>query len=125
MRLTRAGNLFVEHVPRIFTALQQARESVKASANGFHGQLRIALSDGFMPTQIPALISLCTQNTPDFSVCHSEVPLSQQIERMHGNLSDAGDSHRMALACVGDPTLVSGWLPPCLKTKEGFNLVPR
>lgn len=45
-RLTRAGKLFHEHVPRVFTALQQARDSVKAAANGFHGQLRIALSDG-------------------------------------------------------------------------------
>ena len=41
-RLTRAGKLFAEHVPRIFTALQQARDSVKAAANGFHRQLRIA-----------------------------------------------------------------------------------
>lgn len=44
-RLTRAGSLFLEHVPRVFAALQQARDSVKAAANGFHGQLRIALSD--------------------------------------------------------------------------------
>ena len=45
-RLTRAGKLFLEHVPRVFTALQQARDSVKAAANGFHSQLRVALSDG-------------------------------------------------------------------------------
>lgn len=31
-RLTRAGKLFLEHVPRVFTALQQARDSVKAAA---------------------------------------------------------------------------------------------
>lgn len=30
-RLTRAGNLFLEHVPRVFTAMQQARDSVKAA----------------------------------------------------------------------------------------------
>jgi len=44
-RLTRAGKLFLEHVPRIFATLQQARDSVKAAANGFNRQLRIALSD--------------------------------------------------------------------------------
>lgn len=48
-RLTRAGKLFLEHVPRVFTSLQQARDSVAAAANGFHGQLRIALSDGISP----------------------------------------------------------------------------
>lgn len=37
-RLTRAGKLFLEHVPRVFTALQQARDSVKVAANGFHGR---------------------------------------------------------------------------------------
>lgn len=50
-RLTRAGKLFLDHVPRVFTALQQARDSAKAAANGFHGQLRIALSDGITPSQ--------------------------------------------------------------------------
>lgn len=50
-RLTRAGELFLEHVPRVFTSLQQARDSVQAAVNGFHGfhgQLRIALSDGII-----------------------------------------------------------------------------
>ena len=35
-RLTLAGRLFLKHVPRVFTALEQARESVKSAANGFH-----------------------------------------------------------------------------------------
>ena len=39
-RLTRAGRLFLEHVQRVFTALEQARDSVQAAANGFDGQLR-------------------------------------------------------------------------------------
>lgn len=37
--------MFMEHAPRVLTALQQARYSVKAAANSFEGQLRIALSD--------------------------------------------------------------------------------
>lgn len=52
-RLTRAGKLFQEHVLRIFAALEQARESMKSAANGFHGQLRIALSDGITPSRLP------------------------------------------------------------------------
>jgi len=51
-RLTRAGKLFLEHVPRVFAALQQARDSVKAASNGYHGQLRIALSDGITPSRL-------------------------------------------------------------------------
>ena len=60
-RLTRAGSLFLEHVRRVFAALQQARDSVKAAANGFHGQLRVALSDGITPSRLPALLALCRQ----------------------------------------------------------------
>ncbi|MDC6176156.1 LysR family transcriptional regulator, partial [Ralstonia solanacearum] len=58
-RLTRAGELFLEHVHRVFAALQQARDSVKAVANGFHGQLRVALSDGITPSRLRALLALC------------------------------------------------------------------
>ena len=61
-RLTRAGKLFLDHVPRVFTALQQARDSAKAAANGFHGQLRIALSDGITPSRLPALLALCRRS---------------------------------------------------------------
>jgi len=45
-RLTRAGLMLMEHAPRVFASLQQARDCVKAAKNGFHGQLRVALSDG-------------------------------------------------------------------------------
>ena len=67
-RLTRAGKLFQEHVPRVFAALKQARDSVKVAANGFHGQLRIALSDGITPSRLPALLALCRQEEPEVDI---------------------------------------------------------
>ncbi|AYW40773.1 TPA: LysR family transcriptional regulator [Burkholderia aenigmatica] len=91
-QLTRAGKLFLEHVPRIFTALQQARDSVKAAANGFHGQLRIALSDGITPSRLPTLLALCRQEEPEVEIRLSEVPLSQQIKGLHDDLYDVGFS---------------------------------
>ena len=89
-RLTRAGKLFLEHVPRIFTALQQARDSVKAAANGFHGQLRIALSDGITPSRLPSLLALCRQEEPEVDIRVFEVPLAQQIKGLHEDLYDVG-----------------------------------
>ncbi|HEJ2267339.1 TPA: LysR family transcriptional regulator [Pseudomonas aeruginosa] len=89
-RLTRAGKLFLDHVPRVFTALQQARDSVKAAANGFHGQLRIALSDGITPSRLPALLALCRQEEPEVEIRLFEVPLSQQIKGLHDDLYDVG-----------------------------------
>lgn len=58
-RMTLAGKLFLEHVPRVFTALEQARDSVKAAANGFHGQLRIALLDGIPTSRFSTFLTLC------------------------------------------------------------------
>lgn len=89
-RLTRAGKLFLEHVPRVFTALQQARESVKAATNGFHGQLRIALSDGIPPSRLPALLAMCRQEEPEVDVRLFQVPLTQQLKGLQDDLYDVG-----------------------------------
>lgn len=89
-RLTRAGTLFLEHVRRVFAALEQARDSVKAAANGFHGQLRVALSDGITPSRLPALLALCRQEEPEVEIRFFEVPLSQQIKGLHDDLYDVG-----------------------------------
>lgn len=89
-RLTRAGMLFLEPVRRVLTALEQARDSVKAAANGFHGQLRVALSDGITPSRLPALLVLCRQEEPEVEIRFFEVPLSQQIKGLHDDLYDVG-----------------------------------
>lgn len=89
-RLTRAGKLFLEHVPRVFTALQQARDSVKAAVNGFHGQLRVALSDGILPSRLSNFLALCRQEEPEIEIRLSEVSLSEQIKGLHDDLYDVG-----------------------------------
>ncbi|MDO3526386.1 LysR family transcriptional regulator [Ralstonia pseudosolanacearum] len=89
-RLTRAGQMFLEHVPRVFASLQQARDSARAAVNGFHGQLRIALSDGITPSCFSALLALCRQEEPEIETRLSEVPLSQQIKGLHDDLYDVG-----------------------------------
>ena len=91
-RLTLAGRLLLESVPRVFTALEQVRESVKAAANGFHGQLRIALSDGITPSRLPALLARCREEDPEIEIRLFEVPLAQQIKGLHDDLYDAGFS---------------------------------
>ena len=89
-RLTRAGKLFLEHVRRVFTVLEQARNSVEAAANGFHGQLRVALSDGITPARLSALLAHCRQEEPEVDIRFFEVPLSQQIKGLHDDLYDVG-----------------------------------
>ena len=91
-QLTRAGRLLLEHVPRIFTALEQARDSVRSASNGYHGQLRIALSDGITPSRLPALLAQCREEDPEVEVRLFEVPLAQQIKGLLDDLYDAGFS---------------------------------
>lgn len=91
-RLTLAGKLFLTHAPRVFAALEQARESVKSAANGFHGQLRIVLSDGITPSRLPALLARCREDDPEIEIRLFEVPLAQQLKGLHDDLYDAGFS---------------------------------
>ena len=79
-RLTRAGRLFQHHVPRVFAALEQARDSAKAAAQGFNGQLRIALSDCTTPSRLPALLALSREEDPETEIRLFEVTLSQQVQ---------------------------------------------
>lgn len=90
--LTQAGKAFLERVPRIFAALEQAREGVKSAANGFHGQLRIALSDGITPSRLPALLARSREEEPEVEIRLFEVPLDQQLKGLHDDLYDAGFS---------------------------------
>lgn len=90
IRLTRAGALFLEHVPRVLTALGQARDSARAAASGFHGQLRIALSYGVTPSRLPALLAQCRLDEPEVDIRLFEVPLSQQIKGLNDDLYDVG-----------------------------------
>lgn len=102
-RLTLAGKLLMENAPRVFLALEQARASVKAAANGFHGQLRVALSDGITPSRLPGLLARCREEDPEIEIRLFEVPLAQQIKGLQDDLYDAGFS--MAEE-VGDGILV-------------------
>lgn len=89
-RLTRAGMLFKERVPRIFAALHQACDGAKAVASGFNGQLRIALSDGITPSGLPTLLARCREEEPETDIKLYEVTLSEQIAGLRDDLYDIG-----------------------------------
>lgn len=113
-RITRAGKLLLEHVPRIFAALQQARDSAKAASKGYHSQLRVALSDGITPSRLPMLLARCREEDPEVEVRLFEVPLAQQIKGLHDDLYDVGLSMAnevgdgiLAEAVWDDPLMVA------------------
>lgn len=113
-RLTHAGHVFLEHVPRVFAALSQARDSVKAIAAGYHGQLRIALSDSISQGRLTALLALCREQEPDVDIRLYEVSFAQQVKGLSGDLYDAGFAQR---ADVEDGLVaVPAWSDPMVVT---------
>ncbi len=109
-RLTRAGRLFLERVPYVFAALDQARSSVQDAAAGYCSQLRIALSDGISPERLSELMALCRQEEPDVAIRFFEVPLAQQLKGLHEDLYDLGFAQS---ADVDDGILaVPAWSEP-------------
>jgi len=109
-RLTRAGQLFLDHVPRVFTALDQARGSVQAAAAGFHDQLRVALSDGITPPRLTAVLAQCREEEPEVDIRLFEIPLGQQLRGLQDDLYDVGFAQS---ADVGDGIVaVPAWIDP-------------
>ncbi len=77
-KLTQAGYVFLQDVRRVFTTLEQARENVRAIAAGYHGSLRIAVSDGAAGPKLSAFLARCREDLPEVEVRISETPLSEQ-----------------------------------------------
>jgi DNA-binding transcriptional LysR family regulator len=96
-RLTWAGQVFLEDVRRIFGTIEQAKSNVRAAATGYHGTLRIALSDDISPSRLAALLARSRAEDPDVEIRLFQTPLAQQVKGLRGDLYDAGfaqSSHR-------------------------------
>ena len=89
-RLTWAGQVFLEDVRRVFAALDQARINVKVAANGYHGTLRIAVSDGIVPSRLAALLAQCRAEEPEVETRLFQTPFAQQVKGLRSDLYDAG-----------------------------------
>ncbi|AAF84531.1 LysR family transcriptional regulator [Xylella fastidiosa] len=67
-RLTPAGSAFLQDVRRVFAALEQGRENVKAIAAGLQGSLRIAISDGTVDQRLSAFLAHCREEEPEIEI---------------------------------------------------------
>jgi DNA-binding transcriptional LysR family regulator len=88
--LTRAGEIFLQDVRRVFTTLEQAKENAKAAASGHYGLLRIALSDGSAQPRLAALLALCREEEPAVEIRLTEVSLNEQLRGLRDDTFDVG-----------------------------------
>jgi DNA-binding transcriptional LysR family regulator len=65
-----AERLHSEQSPlsRAIKELDQAKTNVQAAASGYHGTLRIALSDALVSQRLPALLAVCREQEPDVDI---------------------------------------------------------
>lgn len=87
--LTRAGEVLQVQAPRVFAALEQARDSVRSVVKGFHNQLRIVVSCSTR-SHLPQMLALWRQEDPEVEIRLFQTPLSQQIRGLHDHLYDVG-----------------------------------
>ena len=64
VRLTPAGQVFLEEARRVLLAFEQAQTKARAVAAGHRGTLRIALAGGVGRTRLSALLALCREEAP-------------------------------------------------------------
>ncbi|MBX6317000.1 MULTISPECIES: LysR family transcriptional regulator [Pseudomonadota] len=92
-RLTPAGAVFLQDVRRLFTTLDQARESVKAVSAGYRGSLRIAVSDGAIDPRLSEFLTRCRAEEPEIEIRLSEVPLAEQLRGLRAGDFNIGFAH--------------------------------
>ncbi len=80
----------LETVPRIFTAVEQARRSVEAVASGHRSTLRVALSDAIFPNRLASILALSREQEPDIEIRLFEMPLVDQLRGLTQDLYDIG-----------------------------------
>jgi len=125
VRLTPAGQVFLEEARRVLLAFEQAQTKARAAANQ-RNTLRIALSGDMGQARLSALLALCREEAPQVGIRIFETPLAQLVTGLRNDLYDAGfalagemDAGIVAMPVWRDPLVVA--LParhPLLAFKE-------
>ena len=102
--LTRAGEIFLQDVRRVFVALDHALEGAQLAAAGHFGMLRIAISDGITQPKLASLLALCRKEEPATTIRLVQVPLTEQLRGLRDGTFDAGfaltDETGDDIACI-------------------------
>lgn len=111
-QLTAAGEVLLADVRVILSMVDQAKRNVRATASGYRGILRIAISDGAVEPRLSALLARCRAEEPELEVRMSEMPLSAQLRGLRNGHFDIG----FALSSDGGTDIAARavWIDPLL-----------
>lgn len=90
IRLTWAGEVFLEEARRILVFMEGARTRVHAAARGYRGRLRIGLTDSLAQPRLTRLLARCREEEPLTEVKILEMTVSEMVRALGHDQIDAG-----------------------------------
>lgn len=89
-RITYAGTVFYEEAQRVLAAVQQARSTAVAAAQGYRGYLRVAVADALAQPRLSELFGRCREEEPEVELRLFEMPVAQMVRALQSEEIDAG-----------------------------------
>jgi DNA-binding transcriptional LysR family regulator len=90
LRLTRAGEVFRDETRCLLAKLEEARAKARSAEQGYHGRLRIALTDGLAQPQLARLLARCREEEPLTGISIREMTVSAMLTALNEDRIDAG-----------------------------------
>lgn len=87
-RITPAGQVLLDDARRILAFVQEAKRNVAAAANGFHGHLRIGLSNGITQPRLAELLARSREQEPDLDIRVFERSIVEQLDGLRNDQLD-------------------------------------
>jgi len=89
LRLTRAGQVFLDEARQVLLAFEQAQMKARAVAAGHQETLRIALAGAIARPRLSMLLALCREEMPEVGIRLFEASPSQVASGLGNALYDA------------------------------------
>lgn len=90
IRLTWAGEVFREEAQRIVNFIEGAKSRVLSASEGFHGRLRIGLTDSLAQPRLTQLLARSREEEPSTEVRITEMSVCEMLQALNHGQIDVG-----------------------------------
>ncbi|KHN52867.1 LysR family transcriptional regulator [Dickeya fangzhongdai] len=90
IRLTWPGEVFREEARRIVNFIEDAKTRVHSASKGYHGRIRIGLSDSLAQPRLAQLFALCREEEPRTEIRIAEMSVNEMLLALNHDQIDIG-----------------------------------
>jgi len=90
IQLTWPGEVFREEARRIIAFFENAQTRVHSASQGYHGRLRIGLTDNLAQPRMTTLLARCREEEPRTEVRITEMTVNEMLIALRHNQIDVG-----------------------------------